>query len=370
MNPADCPSGVSAGSPPDVGAAGRDGVGCEVVFCPRRTSCSPSLVPTTSSFCDGRSSSPVWVPVLNAATGAATAAAGREVAGVWQRPQQTLCKPVVVTGVGYWSGQENRVELRPAAAGSGVVFVREDLGGLRVPAVLANRVEAVSRTNLSVGTATVEMVEHVLSALAALQIDCCEVGLTAAELPGLDGSAQAYVEAIDAAGAHPVAGVSTPIQVTAPLVVEDASGGRIEARPPTTAGLHVTYDLHYPGKPIPAQQYGGAMTPEIYRADVAAARTFLPDDDARRLQEQGLGLTVTYRDLLIFGPEGPIENQLRWPDECARHKVLDVVGDLALAGCPIHADISAYRSGHQLNAALVAAMLAAEGSHQEPADES
>lgn len=277
------------------------------------------------------------------------------------RRQQTLRRSVVVQGRGYWSGQENRVELRPAAAESGIVFVRDDLGGARVPATLACRVEAASRTNLQHGTATVEMVEHLLSSLAGLGIDCCEVGLTAAELPGLDGSAQAYVEAIDRAGVAQLAEPIRPLLVTAPIIIDEAgSPVRIEARPPTTAGLRVCYDLDYPGQPIPAQQFQTTVTPADYRSELAAARTFLPEEDARRLQAAGRGLTVSTDDLLVFGPDGPIGNQLRWPDECARHKALDVVGDLMLAGRPIWADVTAVRSGHRLNAALVAAALAAE----------
>ncbi len=301
--------------------------------------------------------------------GAAAAATASDVAGKGTRPQQTLGRSVVVTGAGYWSGLENRVELRPAPAGSGVVFVREDLGGLRVPVSLDHRVEATSRTNLQAGSAVVEMVEHLLSALAALQVDCCEVGLTAAELPGLDGSAQAYVEAIDVAGIVQHEATVSPLCVAEPIVLEAADiRARIEARPPTTAGLSVRYELDYPGKPIPPQHYGAAVTPQHYRKEIAAARTFLPEEDARRLQEQGLGLAVTTADLLVFGPAGPIDNTLHWPDECARHKVLDVVGDLSLAGRPVHADIVAQRSGHRLNAALLAALLTAERQQQERAD--
>ena len=282
--------------------------------------------------------------------------------GQWPlRPQQTLQRQVVIRGRGYWSGQENRVELRPAGANAGIVFVRNDLGGLRVPATLGYRVEASSRTNLQAGAATVEMVEHLLSSLAGLGIDCCEVGLTAGELPGLDGSAAAYVEAIDRAGIASLEEPISPLVVTSPIRISDpGSPAWIEAMPPTLPGLSVSYDLEYPGQPIPPQQFGTTITPQQYRDELAAARTFLPEEDARRLQASGRGLTVSTADLLVFGPAGPIGNTLHWPDECARHKALDVVGDLALAGRPIWADVRASRSGHRLNAALAAAVLAAD----------
>ena len=298
---------------------------------------------------------------MTAATGSVSEAAASSVGLPQLRMQQTLGRPVVICGRGYWSGCENRVELRPGVADGGIVLVRDDLGGWRVPATLGYRLEASSRTNLQAGPATVEMVEHLLSSLAGLGIDCCEVGLTAAELPGFDGSAAAYVEAIDRAEIVPLDRPIRPVVVTTPVVVEDADGpGRIEAVPPTTQGLRVGYDLEYPGQPIPPQRFETVITPQHYRTELAAARTFLPEADARKLQAAGRGLTVSTSDLLVFGPDGPIDNQLRWPDECARHKVLDAVGDLLLAGRPIWADVTAFRSGHRLNAAIVAAVLAAE----------
>lgn len=278
------------------------------------------------------------------------------------RPQQTLCRPVQVVGRGYWSGVENRVELRPASADSGIFFVREDLGGACVPVSLGNRIEAAKRTNLQADGVTVEMVEHVLSALAALGVDCCKICLTAAELPGLDGSADAYVDAIDQAGIESLDGtVTNPLVVQAPITVSAVLGdGVIEVAPPTTSGLRVQYSVEYPGSPIPPQQYEVAVTPQRYREEVAAARTFLLEEEARKLQDNGVGLTVTTQDLIVYGENGPIENKLRWPNECARHKVLDIVGDLFLSGRPFFGDVVARRSGHCLNANVLAAVLEAE----------
>ena len=136
------------------------------------------------------------------------------------RPQQTLCRSVRVVGRGYWSGVENHVELRPGVADSGIRFIREDLDGACVPVSLHNRIDAEKRTNLQVGEARIEMVEHVLSALAAMGIDCCEIGLSAAELPGLDGSADAYVAAIDRVGTKSLDGsVTNPLIVRSPLTI-------------------------------------------------------------------------------------------------------------------------------------------------------
>ena len=278
------------------------------------------------------------------------------------RPQQTLCRSVSVVGTGYWSGVKNHVELRPGVADSGIRFIREDLDGACVPVSLHNRIDAEKRTNLQVGEARIEMVEHVLSALAAMGIDCCEIGLTAAELPGLDGSADAYVAAIDRVGTKSLDGsVTKPLVVRSPLTISATTGdAEIKVAPPTTMGLRVSYSVDYPGSPILPQQYEVAVSPDSYRKDIAAARTFLLEEEARKLQAEGVGLTVTTQDLVVFGENGPLENELRWPNECARHKVLDVIGDLFLAGRPFYGDVIAHRSGHRLNAEALAAVLEAE----------
>jgi UDP-3-O-acyl N-acetylglucosamine deacetylase len=280
------------------------------------------------------------------------------------RSQQTVRRPVVVTGRGYWSGRPNRVEILPAPADAGIVFVRDDLAPpVRIAVALASRVEATARTNLAFGRARVEMVEHLLSALAALGIDCCRVSLTAEEMPRLDGSSLAFVEALDAAGVEPLGCPVEPIVVRERVRVGDDDAW-IEALPPRFPGLSVDYVLDYGVGPIGRQEFSLEVTPESYRRELAAARTFITTAEADRLRAAGLGLDVSLQDLVVFGAEGPIDNRLRWPDECVRHKVLDLVGDLALAGRPVHGHVRAYRSGHRLNAAL-AGRLAAAAAERE-----
>ena len=277
------------------------------------------------------------------------------------RPQRTIGRPVAVSGRGYWSGTPVRVMFEPAAADTGVVFVRSDLGAVAViPARIGHRVEATQRTVLAAGPAEVQMVEHVLSALAALCIDNCRVIVDAAELPGLDGSAAAFVAALDEAGSVDSGATVAPLVVGEPVRVESEAGW-IEAGPPRHGhdGLSIDYELDYGPGPIGRQRLEILVTSDSYRRELAGARTFLGIEEARRLQESGLGCAVSTSDLVIFGPDGPVDNALRWPDECVRHKVLDAVGDLALAGRPIVGHIRAHRSGHRLNAALVVALLAA-----------
>jgi UDP-3-O-[3-hydroxymyristoyl] N-acetylglucosamine deacetylase len=277
------------------------------------------------------------------------------------RSQRTIRRKVAVMGAGYWSGRGNMVELCPAPAGSGVVFVRGDCDvPVRIAALVENRVDASSRTNLAVGGIGVQMVEHLLSALAGLGVDCVLVRLSAEELPGLDGSARAFVAAIDEAGVEDLGAPVEPLVVQDPFRAEDGEAW-IEVSPPRFPGLSVDYELDYGPGPIGRQQFSLRVTPESYRDCIAAARTFLTVPQAERLRAAGLGLAVGYGDLLVFDDGGPVGNSLRWPDECVRHKVLDLIGDLALAGRPIHGHVRASRSGHRLNGVVAARLLAAGG---------
>ena len=282
------------------------------------------------------------------------------------RLQQTVSRPAQVTGFGYWSGKDVRVEFRPAPANSGIVFVRTDLEQpVRIPAKVENRIEIPRRTTLATANACVEMVEHVLAALAGLQIDNCDIYVDRAELPGCDGSSQPFVTALLAAGIEqqdwPVRRLVVP-EVT--RVGND--DGWVEARPAKRSGLSLKYRLDYGSEnPIGKQTIELRITPESFLKELAPARTFLLQNEAEWLRSRGLGSRVTARDLLVFGDTGPIDNELRFEDECVRHKALDLLGDLALAGCELVGQIVAYRSGHRLNADLVRVLLS-EGQLIEP----
>jgi UDP-3-O-acyl N-acetylglucosamine deacetylase len=269
------------------------------------------------------------------------------------RRQRTLYRPAAVAGFGYFSGRDVRIEFWPAAENAGITFVRHDLGlAARVPVGAAQRVDAPRRTSLEFNSVRVEMVEHVLAALAGLGVDNCEVWVDAQEMPGCDGSAREFVEAIDGAGVVEQRGSVRQIVVSRPIRVGD-NDCWIMAEPPRGAGLSVSFELDFgTASAIGRQKYAVDVTPHSFRRELAACRTFLAEETARAMLAQGIGQRVTPRDLLIFGPRGPIDNELRFADECVRHKVLDVVGDLALTGCEVIAHVVAYRSGHQLHAEL------------------
>ena len=274
------------------------------------------------------------------------------------RPQRTIERPVTIEGFGYWSGEDVRIQFRPAPAEAGIVFVRSDLGApVRIPAELPYRIDVPRRTVLSVGGVTVEMVEHILAACAGLGVDNVEIWSDRAEMPGCDGSSLQFVDALLAAGIvdQPAARIQ---QVIDEVVRVGDDRAWIEARPPDHLGLSLLYGLDYGrGNSIGCQDIELAVTPESFRCRLAPARTFLLRDEADWLRSRGLGKRVSYGDVLVFDERGPIGNSLRFPDECVRHKALDFIGDLALAGRDFVGRFIAYRSGHRLNAELVRRLL-------------
>ena len=274
------------------------------------------------------------------------------------RNQQTIDSAVSVSGFGYWNGQDIELEFRPAEENSGVVFVRSDLpGNPRIPARVENRVEVPRRTNLIHRGQSVEMVEHVLAALYALKIDNCEVHVTGAEMPGMDGSSLAFVEALQSVGTIKQDAYRS-LLVVADAVRVGNEDAWVQARPTKKPRLKFKYKLDYgSGSIIGRETLEAVFTTDYFVEQLASARTFILEEEAKWLQSQGLGKRVTYQDLVVFGEEGPIDNELRFEDECVRHKSLDLIGDLSLAGCDLFGKVHAFRSGHRLNADLVKQLL-------------
>jgi len=257
------------------------------------------------------------------------------------------------------------VEFRPAPENSGIVFVRHDLDRpRRIPAEARRRIEVPRRTTLAADGTQVEMVEHVLAALYGLAIDNCEVWINGSELPGLDGSAKPLIEALDAAGTVEQPARRRRLVISDPTRVGDDDTW-VEARPSKGGALTIKYRLDYGSEnAIGRQTIELNVTPQSFREELAPARTFILAEEAAWLRERGLGTRVTNKDLLVFGPEGPEDNELRMENECVRHKALDLIGDLALAGCDLVGYFIAHKSGHRLNAELVKALLS-EGHFEE-----
>jgi UDP-3-O-[3-hydroxymyristoyl] N-acetylglucosamine deacetylase len=270
------------------------------------------------------------------------------------RHQRTIARPVEVAGVGFLTGATVRLRFLPATPSSGVVLVRTDLPGHPTIAAHVSQVTGTRRrTTLGHAPEQVGLVEHVLASLAGLRIDNCRVELNAPEPPGLDGSAGQFVEALLGAG---VVRQNAPRSIyhVEKSVVLSVGGASLGLHPADSDDLMMTYFLDY-GRDayIPRQVHTQTITPTSFINELAQCRTFILESEADELRRQGLGSRTTAADLLVFGPHGPIDNELRFADEPARHKMLDMVGDLSLLGADLCGHVVAHRSGHPLNVELV-----------------
>ncbi len=253
-----------------------------------------------------------------------------------------------------FGGKEAKVVFRPADANTGVVFVRTDIQEpVRICAVVAIVAERSRRTTIKKGSVSVETIEHCLAAIGALGIDNLIVEVAGSELPAPDCSCAGYFKVLKHIGLVEQAGkrkefvISEPISITA----GDAS---IYALPYADDGLNITYDLDYGGHTgIGRQIFGCRVTPESFERNLAPARTFVLEAEAKQFQARGMGTHLGPRDILVINSDGPIKNSFRFPDECARHKIADLIGDLALVGRAVKGRIVAYKSGHSLNQQLV-----------------
>lgn len=274
------------------------------------------------------------------------------------RFQHTLSRPCQVTGRGYWSSQPITLTFFPAAANTGIQFVRTDLPDCPcVEAVADYRVDMALRTRLAKGSAVVDMVEHVLAALYGMKIDNVEIHCTSCEMPGLDGSSHAYTLALEAAGRTIQNVHRLTHRITEPLRIGTETQWVIAYPVPSDSGLTIEYQLDYgSGSSIGRSTFATPVSEFTFVNELAEARTFVTLAEAQQLQSKGLAQHVTPRDLLVFADSGPIDNTLRFSDECPRHKALDLLGDLALAGFDVVGRIVAHRSGHQLNGRLAQAL--------------
>src|SRR5262245_9753259 len=270
------------------------------------------------------------------------------------RRQRTIARPAEVRGVGFFHGADVTIRFHPAQPDAGITFERADLPGRpRIPARLDSVVSSQRRTTIRSGDASVEMIEHVMAALAGLQVDNAVVEIDAGECPGCDGSSRTFVEALDGVGIVEQDRMRPVLVVEESLSIHDGDAVLAVHPPGPAGGLTLSYHLDYGrGAAIPPQSFCVGLSADSFRNELSASRTFLLEAEASALRAAGIGVRTTEADLLLFGRDGVVGNTLRYPDECARHKVLDMVGDLALLGCDLHGFVVAYRSGHQTNAAL------------------
>jgi UDP-3-O-[3-hydroxymyristoyl] N-acetylglucosamine deacetylase len=269
------------------------------------------------------------------------------------RYQRTLARPAEVCGIGFVTGAMVRLRFMPASPHCGIVFVRTDQGQhASIPAAVERVTGTSRRTTLGKPPLTVQLVEHVMAALGGMRVDNCRVELNAPEPPGMDGSARAFVEAIQDAGIKLQTAEREIKSVESPVIL-NAKGATLALHPTQRDELRISYLLDYgTGSPIIRQSHSVVVTPESFAHELASCRTFLLESEAHELRRNGIGSNTSVKDLVVFGPTGPIENTLRFANEPARHKILDIIGDLALLGHDLRGHIVAYRSGHPLNIEL------------------
>ncbi len=274
------------------------------------------------------------------------------------RNQKTIQSTAEVSGRGLFTGEQVLARFHPAPPDAGVVFVRKDgPTPAHIRAHVSNVTKRARRTSLRNGTLAIETVEHCLAALHGLGIDNAEIELTGGELPGGDGSCGFFVEAIQKAGIQ-----EQPVPVK-PLIIQEtirvAEGdAELIAVPAEGEDLNILYDLDYgPESRLPRQIHAIRVSPESFCREIATARTFLFEEEARQFQAAGLGTHLTYADIVVIGPNGIVDNAFRFPNECVRHKMLDLIGDLYLLGRPVRGKIIARKSGHALNHELVRRLL-------------
>jgi len=285
------------------------------------------------------------------------------------RRQQTLARRVDVAGFGLWTGVDVVYSFRPAEENTGIRFFRDDLpNSPSIPALVENRVSKPRQTSLAVGNAQVDMVEHVLSALRAARVDNCDIVVNAPEAPGLDGSCAPFLRAFLDAGVVQQSAERALLSIEEPgtYFANDGSANdaRIEFRPSASGETFYEYVLFYdPPRSIPNQKasFNFSRDPEDYLHEIAPCRTFLTLEEANALRASGFCQRVTPQNALVFAPDGIVDNELCFENECASHKILDMVGDFALAPVDWLGEFRAYKTGHQQNVELVAALLAACG---------
>ncbi len=245
------------------------------------------------------------------------------------------------------------MRLLPAPAGSGIVFRRTDLDNFEIPAVGRNVAKVSYATSLMRQGVLISTTEHLLSALIGMGVDNVIVEVDNLELPILDGSALPYVQAFQSAGIRTQRRRRESIRVLRPVEVRE--GDKFIGVYPGD-GYRIHYAIDFPA-PIGHQRASVDLAAETYGTSIAPARTFGYKADEQKLRDMGLIRGASPENAIILSARGPVNGPLRFPDEYVRHKVLDLIGDLALAGRRIEGHVVAERAGHAMHTALVSRLL-------------
>ena len=268
--------------------------------------------------------------------------------------QRTLRRSISCAGIGLHSGRKVTLSLKPAPADFGVRFRRIDLGGLEIPATVSHLGGISYATGLTKEDGSVDTVEHLLAALVSTGVDNVIVELNTPEVPIMDGSASPFIYLLQEAGIKRLSAARRYLKVTRPIALSRGDK-RIAVYP--SDHFKVTYSISFDHPLLRHQARTLRITEDTFLEDIAPARTFCFLKEVEQLRQNGLALGGSLDNAIVIGDTGVLNNALRFEDEFVRHKILDVIGDLALVGRPIIGHVVAHRGGHALHTAFAARIL-------------
>ena len=270
------------------------------------------------------------------------------------KAQRTLRRSISCAGIGLHSGKKVTLSLKPAPADAGIRFRRCDLGGLEVPATVQHVGGINYATGLMRDAVRVDTVEHLLAALVSLGVDNVVVELNSPEVPIMDGSASPFIDLIQQAGVRQLSATRRSLKVLRPLSL--SRGDKSIAIYPSDH-FRVTYSIAFDHPLLQHQSMTLSITDSSFIEEIAPARTFTFLKEVEMLRQQGLALGGSLENAIVLGDTGVLNGELRFEDEFVRHKILDVIGDMALVGYPIVGHLVAHRGGHALHTAFAAHVL-------------
>lgn len=280
--------------------------------------------------------------------------------------RKTINTTVSITGIGLHSGIYTTVELHPAPAGNGIVFVRADLDGLRIPALQASTTALDHATTVGKDDVQVGTVEHLLAAIMACGITDVDIHINGPEVPIIDGSALPFMHLIDAAGVRELASELPVLRLREPIEIVE---GDKSIRMVPSSRLVIKYKIDFNHPVIGRESFHFDFGHDNFLRKIAPARTFGFMRDVEKLRAAGLARGGSVENAVVLDDRGVINGPLRFKDEFVRHKILDLVGDLALIGRPIAGEITAYKAGHALHSRFVEAIVRAVAEQEEAAEE-
>ncbi len=270
--------------------------------------------------------------------------------------QHTVKNKVTLTGIGIHSGQEVKLTLRPAEAGTGIVFQRTDLTPpVAIEAVAANVVSTRLSTTVGKDGVVIATIEHLMAALSVCGIDNVYVDINGPEVPIMDGSAAPFIQWIENAGIKTLNRARRYLVVKKPVTITDGDK-KVSIIP--SRFFKVSFDMRF-NHPVVNNQYKSVKVNKVtFSEELAPARTFGFLAEFETLKANGLARGASLDNAVAIGADGILnEEGLRFPDEFVRHKILDAIGDFSLAGYHILGHVKAYKSGHDLNHRLVKELL-------------